>query len=113
MIFGHLLADNDRHILRCISTGAVSHLLVGLHGPLGTDGKDVANDEHPDHEHRINRGAADPRVIGRDLGVTTAIESYGSRSFVRASRIFTGTASVETDLSMMIGMSVCSKLLGW
>jgi hypothetical protein len=33
VIFGHSLADNDRHILRCISAGAVSHLLVGLHGP--------------------------------------------------------------------------------
>jgi hypothetical protein len=33
VIFGHSLADNDRHILRCISAGAASHLLVGLHGP--------------------------------------------------------------------------------
>src|SRR5262245_1850274 len=32
--------------------------------PLRTDGKNVADDEHPDHQHRVNRRAAARRVVG-------------------------------------------------
>ncbi len=32
VIFGHSLAANDIHILRCIGVGGVEHLLVGLYG---------------------------------------------------------------------------------
>jgi hypothetical protein len=32
VIFGHSLDANDMHVLRCISAGAVSDLLVGLYG---------------------------------------------------------------------------------
>src|SRR5262247_262277 len=31
--------------------------------PLRTDGKNVADDEHPDHQHRVNRRAAARRVV--------------------------------------------------
>lgn len=36
VIFGHSLADNDKHILRCISAGAAGHLLVGIYGDPST-----------------------------------------------------------------------------
>lgn len=42
VIFGHSLADNDRHILRCISSGAASTLLVGLYGDIDSDGNRAA-----------------------------------------------------------------------
>ena len=32
VIFGHSLANNDRHVLRCIASGSASNLLVGLYG---------------------------------------------------------------------------------
>ena len=32
VIFGHSLADNDAHILRCISHGTIGKLLVGIYG---------------------------------------------------------------------------------
>ncbi len=32
MIFGHSLAENDSHALRCISFGAAANLLLGLYG---------------------------------------------------------------------------------
>src|SRR5499426_4084709 len=35
--------------------------------PLRTDGKNVADDEHPDHQHRVNRRAAARRVVGCKL----------------------------------------------
>src|SRR5262249_31763075 len=35
--------------------------------PLRTDGKNVADDEHPDHQHRVNRRAAARRVVGCEL----------------------------------------------
>src|SRR5262245_798428 len=35
--------------------------------PLRADGEHVADDEHPDHQHRINRRAAKRRVVGCKL----------------------------------------------
>jgi hypothetical protein len=32
LIYGHSLAENDRHVLRCISAGGASNLLVGIYG---------------------------------------------------------------------------------
>ena len=32
MIFGHSLADNDRHVLKCIARGNCPYLLVSLYG---------------------------------------------------------------------------------
>lgn len=32
VIFGHSLAENDRHILRCIAAGGAANLLIGLYG---------------------------------------------------------------------------------
>ena len=45
------------------------HLHLTAQRPLRADCKHIANDEHPDHQHRINRGAADPGVIARQLGI--------------------------------------------
>src|SRR5262245_40363740 len=35
--------------------------------PLRADGKNVADDDHPDHQHRVNRRAAARRVVGCKL----------------------------------------------
>jgi hypothetical protein len=37
VVFGHSLADNDTHVLRCISSGAAANLLVGLYGDPKSD----------------------------------------------------------------------------
>src|SRR5713101_8133015 len=46
---------------------------VDLHLPanltLRSNGEDVTHNEHPDHEHRVDRWAADRRVVGRKLGM--------------------------------------------
>jgi hypothetical protein len=36
-IFGHSLAENDNHYLRCIQRGKVSHIYVGLYGEPNSD----------------------------------------------------------------------------
>lgn len=36
-IFGHSLAENDDHYLRCIQRGRISHLYVGLYGDPNSD----------------------------------------------------------------------------
>jgi hypothetical protein len=42
IIFGHSLAENDEHILRCIALGGAEHLLVGVYGdPDSTGNKAV------------------------------------------------------------------------
>jgi hypothetical protein len=38
VVFGHSLADNDHHILRCISKGGVKNLLVSLYGDPNSEG---------------------------------------------------------------------------
>src|SRR6185312_12736037 len=35
---------------------------------LGADREGIAYDEHPDHQFRVDRGPADPRVVGRQFG---------------------------------------------
>jgi hypothetical protein len=35
-IFGHSLADNDKHVLRCITSGAAQNLAVGIYGDPNT-----------------------------------------------------------------------------
>src|SRR5262249_2319273 len=42
------------------------------------DHKHVADDQHPDHEHRIDRGPTDPGVIGRKLGMDPGQVENGS-----------------------------------
>lgn len=37
VIFGHSLAENDMHILRCIAKGGVTNLLVSLYGDPNSD----------------------------------------------------------------------------
>jgi hypothetical protein len=42
VIFGHSLASNDKHVLRCIAAGAAENLLVGLYGDPATPGNQLA-----------------------------------------------------------------------
>lgn len=37
VIFGHSLADNDRHVLKCIAKGNSPYLLVSLYGDPASD----------------------------------------------------------------------------
>jgi Domain of unknown function (DUF4917) len=37
VIFGHSLAPNDQHILRCISAGSAANLLIGLYGDSASE----------------------------------------------------------------------------
>src|SRR5262249_53374054 len=46
--------------------------------PLRPDRKHVADDQHPDHERRIDRGPTDPGVIGRKLGMDPGQVKNGS-----------------------------------
>jgi hypothetical protein len=55
------------------------HLHLGADTPLRADRKHVADDQHPDHEHRIDRGPTDPGIIGRKLGVDPGQERQQSR----------------------------------
>jgi len=44
VVFGHSLADNDRHVLRCIAKGNAPYLLVSLHGdPSSEANKKIIN----------------------------------------------------------------------
>src|SRR5262245_32862569 len=43
------------------------HLHLTAQQPLRADGKNIVNDEHSDHEFRINRRAAERRVVRRQL----------------------------------------------
>ena len=45
------------------------HLHLTTQRPLRADCKHIADDEHPDHQHRINRGPTNLRVIARQLGI--------------------------------------------
>jgi hypothetical protein len=36
---------------------------------LRADAKNIADDEHPDHQHRIDRGPTEPRIIRCQLGM--------------------------------------------
>src|SRR5262249_53294446 len=59
---------------------------------LRTDGKNVADDEHPDHQHRVNRRAAARRVVGcklkaSDTHIATLVERH---SRLRCSSSFQG-----------------------
>jgi hypothetical protein len=38
VVFGHSLADNDAHVLRCIASGGAANLLVSLYGDPETPG---------------------------------------------------------------------------
>src|SRR6187200_2194480 len=43
------------------------HLHLATQQSLRAYGEHITENEHPDHEHRINRGAAERRVVGRQL----------------------------------------------
>jgi len=45
------------------------HLNLTAEQPLRTDRKDIPDDEHPDHQFRVNRRPAEGRVIGRQFRV--------------------------------------------
>ena len=54
------------------------HLHLAAQQPLRADGEHVAEDEHPDHEHRIDRRPAEVGVVGRQLGVHPGQVQHGS-----------------------------------
>src|ERR1700740_2558427 len=45
------------------------HSHVTAQRPLRADREHVADDEHPDHQHRIDRRPTDPRIVGCQLGM--------------------------------------------
>src|SRR5512139_2904727 len=47
--------------------GSLAH--HGKARPLRSDRKHVADDEHPDHQHRIDRWPTEPRIIRCQLGM--------------------------------------------
>lgn len=38
VVFGHSLADNDMHVLRCIAAGGAAHLLISIFGDINSPG---------------------------------------------------------------------------
>src|SRR5262245_9699582 len=55
----------------------------------------VADNEHPDHEHRIDRGPADRGIVGRQLGVDPRQIKYGVDY---AHRMISGNSIIEVEL---------------
>src|SRR5262245_18595055 len=45
------------------------HLYLTAQQPLRSDRKNIADEQHPDHQHRIDRWASPLRVVGRKLCV--------------------------------------------
>ena len=43
------------------------HLHLAAQQPLGTQAKDLTDDQHPDHKHRINRGPAERWIMWREF----------------------------------------------
>ena len=57
------------------------HLHLTAQRPLRADCEHVADNEHPDHQHRINRGSTNLGVIARELGIhPRQIENRGDRA---------------------------------
>ena len=65
VVFGHSLADNDRHILKCISKGNVPYLLVSLYGDPTSETNQKA----------INAGSALAQERGPAAGRKKALSS--------------------------------------
>jgi hypothetical protein len=69
IIFGHSLADNDGHVLRCISSGAAANLLVGLYGDVASEANKqiIKSAGHLISLRKEKRGAKAPlKVIFND-----------------------------------------------
>ena len=62
-------ADGDLVLDAQAAEPAVRHVDLDLTAqqPLRANAKHVADDEHPDHEHRIDRGPTDLGVVRRQL----------------------------------------------
>ena len=45
------------------------HLHLAAQQPLGTQAKDITDDQHPDHQHRINRGPAEGWIVRSEFCV--------------------------------------------
>lgn len=58
VVFGHSLAENDRHVLRCIAAGGIANMLVGLYGdPTNKGNKEaIANAQSLVAERQRLRG---------------------------------------------------------
>lgn len=65
VIFGHSLAENDSHVLKCISGGGCANLLVGLYGdPTKVENKAaIENAEFLVRERGLKRGDRFPLAI--------------------------------------------------
>ena len=64
VIFGHSLASNDKHVLRCVAAGAAKSLLVGLYGDPGSDtNKEVIKNAHKIAASRLKRRRKNPLEI--------------------------------------------------
>jgi len=65
VIFGHSLADNDKHILRCISAGGISNVLIGLYGDPASPINQVAilNAQELVRRRVTRRGARFPLTL--------------------------------------------------
>lgn len=64
VIFGHSLASNDNHVLRCIAAGAARNLLVGLYGDPESDGnREVIKKANAISESRMKRRPGSPLQV--------------------------------------------------
>lgn len=65
VVFGHSLAENDQHVLRCISNGAAGSLLVSLYGdPASSANREaIANAEGLVRQREKRRGSRFPLTI--------------------------------------------------
>jgi hypothetical protein len=62
--------------------------------PFRADRQHVADDQHPDHQHRINRGPPDLGIIGRKLRIDPAQVENSSN---RANRMIVRNCLIKTE----------------
>lgn len=62
--YGHSLADNDRHILRCISAGKIKNLLVGIYGdPTTPANQAIATEANSLVARRLSKRKNNPLTV--------------------------------------------------
>jgi hypothetical protein len=75
------------------------HSHITAQRPLRSDREHVADDEHPDHQHRIDRWSTEPRIIRRQLGMhPTQIENRSDL----ADRMIVWHRLIEGDDTLII-----------
>ena len=73
-VFGHSLAENDNHYLRCIQRGKVSHLYVGLYGDPNSD----ANKFIKRQANELSNGRRDRNPLGVSYFDAASANVWGS-----------------------------------